>query len=459
MDGKSNQYNRAYILANAVLALLVLWLVNHFITRLPERWLRQDVSQSGIFTLSTQSRDLLQQLQIPVTIYLVCTHGQEDSRLQQLLAVYADGSDWLTLSSVDPALDPSFVPRYTSGQIADNSLIVEADGRSRVILQRQIYVNEYDYDSGSVRTRFDGEGQITSALAYVQGGDTMQIALLTGHRESAWSDSFDAQLEKEMVSLTSCRLFNTAELSMSVGCVVLNAPQSDLLAQEADELLAYLQQGGKLLLLGYPSTSAPNLARVLDYYGLACRSGILREGDANYYIPGQPACLLPALLSHTVTLPQLENGDLLLMPDAQAIDIHSGLRATLAVQPLLLTSQRAYLQTDAEGRMNGVDAPFAIAAVAEEGDTRLVWINCGAALNETVDTIVGGTNQDMVLNCIAWLGGQAENVTLRPKALVQTPLHLTAAQAMTLSAVFAGGLPLLVLAIGLVVTVARKRRQ
>ena len=79
--------------------------------------------------------------------------------------------------------------------------------------------------------------------------------------------------------------------------VVIHAPTGDLSEDEADMLIAYLEGGGRILLMTdyIAAGEMKNLLRVAGYMGLTVGEGIIVEGDARSHLNRYPYYLLPSI--------------------------------------------------------------------------------------------------------------------------------------------------------------------
>ena len=58
-----------------------------------------------------------------------------------MLGRYADLSPHIAVRHVDPTLHPDFAAQYTSGELTENSLIVESDRRNTIVpLRKYLYL-------------------------------------------------------------------------------------------------------------------------------------------------------------------------------------------------------------------------------------------------------------------------------------------------------------------------------
>ena len=158
-------------------------------------------------------------------------------------------------------------------------------------------------------------------------------------------------------------------------CLLICGPESDLSQEEKEAILAYLQEGGDLILLTDPAQTGeerPNLEELMAEYGMSSAQGVVVEGDPSHYALGSPVYLLPNLESHTITSPLQEGGYYILMALAQGLKLEEFPREGLSVSPLLTTSDEAYSKLAGYGmetyqKEEGDEAgPFALAAAATE---------------------------------------------------------------------------------------------
>ncbi|MCH1951076.1 Gldg family protein [Enterocloster sp. OA13] len=456
-----------YAVAMCILMTVIVVLTNMISHKLPGRYTRYDTSASGLYSISPQTRELVESNTSPVSLYLIAPRGKEDQKLTQLLEKYRDLNGNITVEYVDPVLTPAFVSNYTSDKVSDNSIIVAGENRSRVLRNTDLYPVNYDYDTGRTSTDFDGEGQITSAIHYVTSDVLTKVYLMNGHGENELTESFAAAMEKEGVETGRLNLTAAGQVPEDAGCLFLNVPVSDLTDREREVLTSYLEQGGRMLLItGITAAKMPNLDQVLAGYGVSAVQGMIVEGDSNYSIPSYPNFLLPEIRSSQITEPFIAEGSLLLMPNSHGIVKTEDVRSTVEVKGILTTSPNSYIKTDSSslGYKRGDPAgPFATGVTASEqtdgGVTRIVWFSSSSMLMEEMDEMVGGNNTNLVLNAIGWMTEQENSMTIRPKPTSSASLRLTSAQAMGWSVLFVLAIPAAVMAGGSILCIRRKRRQ
>lgn len=460
-----------YSLAAAAVVIAIAVAVNLVVGALPADWTKTDLTSTGLYSLSSQTQQMVSALEDEVTVYWIVQSDTEDNTIGELLERYQDLSKNLKVERKDPVVYPNFAQQYTTSTLYNNSLIVTCGDRSRYISYYDIYVTDYSsyYTTGTASTQFDGESQLTSAIDYVTNEDLPVVYTLTGHGESQLPSTLSDGAAEENVLLSELSLLTQESVPEDADALIIYAPQSDISADEKDMLLTYLQGGGKLLLVtDYTETAMPNLAEVMAYYGTSLADGIVMEGDSSHHMRGSSYYLLPDIGSHDITSPLADGGYYVLMPVAQGISVSDELLEGLTVTQLLTTTSASYAKADAynlttydkeEGDLEG---PFALGvAISEEvegGTTGIVWLTTSYMFNDDVDMLVSGANTDLFLNALDWMCQRESSISIRAKDLSTEYLTVPSSDVSTWSLILVVTLPLAFILAGAYITVTRRKR-
>lgn len=181
---KKSLKNGSYSMGITAIVIAVLVVINLIVGQIPEKYTQVDVSTQKLYTISDTTVKYLKDMNTDVTIYHIVQSGKEDSVLEKMLTRYEEESKHIKVEKKDPVLYPNFTSQYTSDDVADNSLIVVAGEKSKVISYSDLYETEMDYTTYQTNTTgFDGEGQIDSAISYVTSENLPVIYTLEGHEE------------------------------------------------------------------------------------------------------------------------------------------------------------------------------------------------------------------------------------------------------------------------------------
>ena len=456
----------------AALTIAVAVAANLMVSNLPASMTKWDMTENGVYTLSEQSEEVAAGLDKEVTIYHIAQKGAEDSILVKFLDQYSALSPNIKVKTIDPDVYPNFASQYTQEQLYNNSLIVVCGDNSRYVSYYDIFKTTYtNYYSAS--TDFDGEGALTSAVAYVTSENLPKVYALSGHGEPGLPDAITHALEQQNLTVESSLVLMSQEsVPEDADAVIIYAPQSDLSQEDAQKLKDYIAAGGKILLATHDTgEEMPNLQSVTEEFGLSAKPGMVFDGDASY-VATYPMYLLPEMVQHDITSPLIEGGYVVLAPAAHALETAETLPEGVTVTPLLSTSDQGYNKADSltiealekeEGDETGT---FDIAAAAEKTvsdeenaePARLVWFGAAQMLDTQVDAMTAGANSDLVVNAAAWLCDKQDSISIHAKSLDMEYLTVPAGARAVLSAVTIVVIPAAFLIAGILVWKRRKSR-
>ncbi len=450
----------AIVLTCIVLALLVV--VNLLAGALPANLTKLDISSSKLYSITSNTKAVVNALEQDVTIYWIVQSGKEDDVIDNLLAKYESLSDHIEVVKRNPDVYPAFARQYTDETVSNNSLVVVSGEKYRYVPYSDIYVSQGSAYSYSYATSFDGEGAITSAIDYVVSTQLPILYTLEGHGETALPDTFASQLEKENVETESLSLLNVDEIPEDAAALMIHAPASDISGEEAKMLSEYVKSGGKLLILAGPVADGEltNLYGILSDYGVSAVQGIVSEGDRSHYAFQAPYVLLPDLGDSDITAPLAEKNYMAIVPIAAGLQISGDSAVSLLNTTDSAYSKIAgYQQTTYEKEDGDIDGPFSLGVdIQDHSSGRIMFFTSSYLLDDMYNAYSSGANNDMVMNALSALMGDRQAMSIRSKSLNYNYLTISESAASTIKLVMIGLVPLCYLAMG-VVTVLEKRRM
>ena len=450
----------AIVLTCIVLALLVV--VNLLAGALPANLTKLDISSSKLYSITSNTKAVVNALEQDVTIYWIVQSGKEDDVIDNLLAKYESLSDHIEVVKRNPDVYPAFARQYTDETVSNNSLVVVSGEKYRYVPYSDIYVSQGSAYSYSYTTSFDGEGAITSAIDYVVSTQLPILYTLEGHGETALPDTFASQLEKENVETESLSLLNVDEIPEDAAALMIHAPASDISGEEAKMLSEYVKSGGKLLILAGPVADGEltNLYGILSDYGVSAVQGIVSESDRSRYAFQAPYVLLPDLGDSDITAPLAEKNYMAIVPIAAGLQISGDSAVSLLNTTDSAYSKIAgYQQTTYEKEDGDIDGPFSLGVdIQDHSSGRIIFFTSSYLLDDMYNAYSSGANNDMVMNALSALMGDRQAMSIRSKSLNYNYLTISESAASTIKLVMIGLVPLCYLAMG-VVTVLEKRRM
>ena len=470
-------------LAATLLFLGVLFIFVNFIAS--RRYVRADLTRTKITALSDKTTQVLAQLGGPltVTVFYQPTHGLYQL-VRDLLTEYEARCQKLLIEYVDPEQDIARAKQLAQQLEIDriNLVVFQVGGRHKYLSDTDLA--EYDYSrmalSGQPALKaFKGEDAFTSAILAVTQAAQPLVWASRGHGEKSLEEqgpeglsALKKFLERDNIKVEPVTLLEQPEIPASVGAVVIAGPTRRLLEQETALLRAYLESGGRLLVLVDPLEES-GLEELLKSWGVELGQNIVVD-------PAQQLPFISAgnLFVTTYTQhPIVEKMQTLmtLFPLARSVRPADTVKEELTVTPLALTSPQGWGETDTQAAefqfSEGADlkGPVSIATAVERtgdaparlpretggGQARLVVIgDSDFTANGQLENV---GNLDLILGAFHWLIAQEQLIGIGPKPLESIKLNLTAGQ---LSGVFwfsFAGLPLLIASFGVGVWWTRRR--
>jgi len=461
-----------YSVLATVIVIAIAIGINFLVSALPESYTKVDTTANALFSVSDQTKEIVSGLSDDVVIYWLYQSGTEDANIKQLLGRYKDLGAKLSIVEKDPVQYPTFASQYTSEKINNNSLIVISGNKTRYVDYYDIYKYNYNgygtYDDAmSYTTEFDGEGAITSAIDYVTTDHATKLYVLSGHGEDA-IDAIETTIQKQNIEIQNLNLITANAVPEDCSCIMINAPKSDISSIEKDMIVKYLEKGGKLLIItDYVDSELANIGALMENYGVRLADGLVVEGDADHYAWGMSYYLLPTINSHEITTPLINGGYHILMPVAQGILKTDSARDTVNVSPILSTTDSAYSKTGGysvttyDKEDGDIDGPFylgvAITDIAQNADTKLVWLTSSNILDAQTNEMVSGANHDLIVNSIGWMCELENAISIHSKTIASTNLTVPSSAASMWTIVMVGILPLIFIAFGVYVTIKKRR--
>jgi len=421
-----------------VLGILVA--LNYIGARQNKRW---DVTSNKAFSLSDQTRTILQKLDSPLQIE-VFAQEQDFPRFQDKLKEYEYLSKKISTDYIDPDKKPTVAKQ---NQIQQYNTIV------------------FNYKGRSERTTSDTEQDITNGIIKVVSGQQRKVYFTQGHGEhdptgsdrDGYKSIADA-LGRENYGVDKLVLAQTGAVPDDASVVVIAGPKTDFFAPEVDALKKYLDKQGKLLLMVDPvdKPDAPqptNLIALAHDYGIDLGNDVVVDVSGMGRLLGTDASVPVAASypSHAIT----KNGTfnfLTAFPMSRSCTPVAGGVNGRTAQAFVETSARSWAEKDikslltsgqvsldeSKGDKKGpVDIGCAVSVASTATDAKAAP---DAPKPETRVAVMGDSdfasnsalgiqgNRDLFMNIVGWLSQQENLISIRAKEPDDRRVTLTATQ-------------------------------
>lgn len=435
---------------------------------------RWDLTKSKTHSIALQSRQQLERLDrdtLDLNVY-VFYRGERDLRSKQplvdLLETYAYHSEHFKYELVDIDRNPLLALQLG---ISSTSTVILSYGDR----QEKIYSEQ--------------EAKITNAMTSLLGapspGEKGAVYFVTGHGEPGLdlSESFNYGQAKEAIEE---QIGPVREVLLAIGkpvpdsceILVLAGPEKDFLPKELESIREFLKTGGRALFLVEPFM-ADSLIAFLAEYGVNLGNDLVI--DLLQGAVGSPfAFLANNYPTHDITR-FFEVGTVFDM--VRSVRADSTPPENVTVEEFIKTSEKSYAESDRDllqtrfdqvaqkALDEGEEVPFAVAVtVNEEAEqdsldaasdrasaARLVVIGDRDFISNAYLGQLG--NSDLLLNCLRWLRGQTDQITITPKETENTPIMLQRSELLTMGLVTVVVVPAGIIFTGLLVWIRRRSKR
>lgn len=452
-----------------VLSIIVIVLVL-FINLAAGQWnLTMDLTTEARFSLKAETKEFLKGITDDITIYYLGITDSQEELFQKIVQQYPKTNANIQLEFVDIIKNPRFASQYTEETIDYDSFLVvnHTNGRSKYIPYSDMLVQEFNYSTYQMGiTGIDVEGKLDAAIQYVTTEQLPTVYAVEGHGETGISETMGKLLSDSNISYQTLNTLTSEAVPQDCDVLLIYQPQSDYSEEEITLIKNYLTNGGNAVIcIDYMASELVNFTELLNYYGVQTAEGIVLEGNTNYYIGNLPNSLVPTIDSSTLT-EGIRGKKFIVSQVSSGLLLKEEIRDTLSVSGVLTTSDDAYSKVNMNSSTmqkeeGDIDGPFYVGVMAEEeynGIETKVVIYSGKYLFE--DSLISTSNygnRQLFVQTINELAGEVETISVPASSLIEEMLVMTSAQKNQNGILLAAVLPVLILGIGIMVVVKRRR--
>lgn len=483
----------AYSSILIVFILVAVILVNMIVGQFD---LQVDVTDEGTYTLTNQTKEVVDGIKDDVTIYYIVENGKEVSLFKNIIEKYAELSSHINVVYKDPILYPNFTTEYAGAgtTVSSNSIVVEDEktDKYKYIPYNQMYDLDYTavYNGEATDptvTAIDVEGQITSALKMVTNEQRSNVYEVTGHGETSASDYLKSEFSKLGADIQTLNIRgvgdsstegtgdlsdlngsegNAAAIPDDCSILYICGPTTDYTESEIAAIKTYLQSGGKaMVMLNYQAKTMTNLYGLLKNYGLDITTGVVME-DNDHCAGGYPYMSYASITnSNSITIGINDNTNPVFMPRAQGIKEVG--RDGVTLQQVLTTSQDAFCKTATkitsyDKEDTDVEGPFDAGVLVSEAyngkTSEMVVFSSHDVANEEFVTQSNFGNITLLNNTIAYLTGQQTGLSIPKRSMKVPKVNTTDSDASFYTVILVVAIPVILLASGFYIWYRRRRR-
>lgn len=409
-----------YSTAAAAIIIIIAVLINLLASNISTAYTNIDTTDSGVYSISEQTKDMVSSLENDVTIYYIASPDSRMGYITKLLDKYKSCGKHLKVEYIDPDVNPDFASEYTDESVANGDLLVVCGEKSQVVSSADMIEYEagsYEYyvyyaqNGQQTDVYWNGEIQLTKAIDFVTSDKTYSVYFFDYSGDISF-ETLESALENENIVCVTLPE-DSDEIPDDASCVILSDVYDDISESDLTLLRNYLNKGGKLYIAAsYSGEERENLTKLLADYGLSFTDATLEDGDRYFSSKEQLAPLCTG--DHAIIAP-FSKADYIYFSSAMGIKTEE--TGGVTVTPLITTSDSAYLSTDDS---DDVDfTAFNLGVIAENSDTNAQIVVYGTSDYTSSDYMSASdlSNSDLFVNSIGWLCDKDSAVTIHAKAV------------------------------------------
>ena len=477
MAGSRSSGLMALSLASVAVVLTLVGALNYLVAQHPKEY---DLTQEKLYTLTEQTHGLLTRLDSEV--HVVAFFASQEplfAPVKDLLERYSRIGTKLTYEMVDPQSRPDLVKQYHLTQSGPR-IVVTARGQD-------------------ARAKDPSEQELTYAIIKVAEQTSKKVYFLSGHGEGDTADGEHAEGYKGLADAIQAEGYSVEALNFvrpggaaaagsqvntqagadagehllvpeGVDVLVVLAPRRTLLPPEAAALEAYLERGGRLLVLLEPRQDSGMLG-LLAQWRVAVRDDLIVDTNPLGRMMGLGAAapmIQPVASEHPIVK---DLRAAIVMSTVRSLTVAGGGQAGVEAEVLAEAGETAWGETnlgkDGTAARDAQDnlPPLAVAVVASRSNAsaggssrggRLVAFGDGDWVSNGYLHMQG--NQDLFLNALGWVAEQGDKISIRPKGRNGSQLFLSGEQLGKLKFFSMDLLPVMLVAMGLGIVLIRQQR-
>lgn len=407
-----------------LLFLGVLIMLNFLNTRYHQRW---DLTEARVYSLSSQSTKVLEQLKQELLIYGFFERG-ENPKIADLVKSYAYNSPKIKFYAVDPDRHPEMAKQFKIQQM--NTLHLA-------------------YGRETTNVTEPTEEHITNAIIKLTKATKKNIYFLSGHGEPKLDDRENTQgfagakeaLENENYQVQELLLSTQEKVPAEASLLIIAAPQKPLLDHEVRAIQSYVKSAGRILVL-LPSTGGETLKASLKDWGVDIGDDLVVDQVIRLFA-GPSLGVEPIIETYNPAHPITRDfKERTIFPMVRSVSVTTAQKDGIEGASLVHTSPTSWAEKDVNGifkqgraslepedRKGPVSIGVAVTinlkktGAEKDGDAKIVALGTAQFANNRFINIY--FNRDFFLNVTNWLVGQEELISIRPRSIRASRIQLT----------------------------------
>ena len=404
---------------------------------------RIDLTKSKKYSLSPQTKKIIQNLNQPIEIYAFYKE-KIDEKTKDILELYKSNSKLISYKFIDPDRDVLFAKKY--GITSYDTILIKSGENYEKIYS----ANEKD---------------ITSTILKLTKPEKKKIYFTTGHGEKRIEQNLSLlkkYIEEENYNVSEILILREG-IPEDCNLLIICGPEVDFMDKEIEEIKNFVEKGKRLLFLLEPG-NFPNIKNFLDSYGIEIGNDIVVDLASRRFLGDALSPLVMNYPYHQITK---DFNLACIFSTARSVKIKENLPEKVKGDILAKTSNASWSEKNMKeiekGNVkfdeNDESGPISIAGIVEkeieEGKKARIAV-FGDSDFVTDKFINFSGNKDFILNTINYLCEEEILISIRSQKEENQPLLLSQKAGKFIFFLPIVIVPVLIIGIGSFITLKRK---
>jgi len=413
---RSTRYSTNSILL-VIITFGILMVVNyyaHFYNK------RVDSTKNQMYSLAEQTVQILKSLEEDI---IVTGFFENPDVMRNIQKQFQDISPRVKFEVVDPMANPEIAQLRN---ITNTKPIIVESGENETRIQRP------------------GEEQLLNAIIKVTNKESKTLYFSKGHGENSFRGDFGPENSYAVV-MNALQKLNyragewdllTDDAPAAGSIVIIAGPDKEFFPEEIEKLSTFVDNGGHLIYCHEPDTDSQKILKFLEEkLGIIVNNDVVLDRSSKLVLRGgglqqqMEASASPSAKSYGKHAITEKFRYATVYPTSSSLSQSEMSDYTLT--DLVLTSKTSWGETDIEGFKKGkanyeddAPGPKTLAIVGEKSGVISSRIIVFGDSDFYADKFIESAgNKDFILNSIAWLAGNEEQISIRPKAMGESRLQ------------------------------------
>lgn len=437
-----------------------------------------DCTEKKLYSLSEETKDKISNLDEEITIQLI----NMDEYVKEYANKYSKFSDKIKLEEVqDLSARADLITKYNLKN-TDSLIVIKTGEREKTLSLSDLYT--YDY---STYEQIDTtEEAITNAIVEITIDKKPQIYILSGktyYQTEQVLSSVITTLKNESNDVKYLDILSTGSVPDDCDCLMITTLSKDITELERDQIIQYIQKGGKLMLLTSQNIikeETPNFNEVLNQYGIKIGYGAIFEQDTAKMLQNSPEFIIADVNSSSSVMKDIDMTLQMCLADAGKIEFAEETKLEelgITYEVIASTGKKAFTRTNFDinsytrTEEDGEESEMIVGALVTKTISDDVQSNLIIYSNEicasnvpipissqyTVYTVNLYNNEDVILNSISYLTERTDTITIRKTSEQERYAVTDQEDAIIKTIIFL--VPVLIIGVGIIVWQLRRRRK